>query len=481
MSGSSGGGTSSSSGSGTSSSSGAGTSSSSTGRVSLLGRLDPEQRAALAAVEAKRARMGSPARLQLQKQQQQKQQQQASSFQRVDDSRSTASGSRAASAEAASNGFTASPTPVAASVASPDGGGAERHSMERDAEFGLPLPRQFLASAAATAALPAPSSQLGGPTSPPSSDGGSNDDGGGSVPLHAVSSTNIPAPLRPHEGSPARAFLALFIATHAYVQRVPLRRLWEYEEGLYRRVGMLPAPGLWRRGGNDAVDSLSAPLSPSSTGFYAPYTSETLLSVTPAADADATNEGQGTPAPSLLDAALSACVPAAVSQRGLRIDIAEGLRAATLRLAGLAAPPTDEEEEGEEGAGKGAAASRSTAAEEEQARLAAAAATAAARVAPIVRRSYLSVLMGGVSTPPSSGPPPPSPTQSPSTSTPAAAAGGALGGGAGSSSSRRGRVALSGHIRLEPGTVWGELPLEWRCLHVAVAEYTRRFCDEPEM
>ena len=42
-------------------------------------------------------------------------------------------------------------------------------------------------------------------------------------------------------------------------------------------------------------------------------------------------------------------------------------------------------------------------------------------------------------------------------------------------------MALSGHIRLEPGTVWGELPLEWRCLHVAVAEYTRRFCDEPEM
>ena len=35
------------------------------------------------------------------------------------------------------------------------------------------------------------------------------------------------------------------------------------------------------------------------------------------------------------------------------------------------------------------------------------------------------------------------------------------------------------YVRLDPGTPLGALPRPWRLLHVAVADFTRRFCDEP--
>jgi hypothetical protein len=40
---------------------------------------------------------------------------------------------------------------------------------------------------------------------------------------------------------------------------------------------------------------------------------------------------------------------------------------------------------------------------------------------------------------------------------------------------------VAGHLRLDPGTALADLPPAWLAMHVAVAEYTRRFCGEPPL
>ena len=252
----------------------------------------------------------------------------------------------------------------------------------------------------------------------------------------------------PQQGTPSRTFLTLFLLTHGYVQRVPLNRLLEYERELFSVVSRLPAP-----------PAASVRDSGAAAGSASAQPGATAGTTTAGTDRVSSNNNSATS--SLLDAAVNAPVPRAVIERGLRIDVAAQLRAATLKLAERIAgavvhsptyskPPPPAQVE-----------------------------VVAAAAAPPQRRSLLSVLMMGAASPPASGPRP-TPT---SVVTGVGADSASTAGTRPTSTSvvEEGEEQLSGHIRLEPGTVWADLPLEWRLLHVVVAEFTRLHLGEPPL
>ena len=276
-------------------------------------------------------------------------------------------------------------------------------------------------------------------------------------------------------GDPARVLLQLFIATHAYTQRVPLRLIPAYEAGLFAVVSAAPAPtndddegnagnlrgnrdsGFYRAAATDmlrvrwstrsAAAYTQLPAASGSGGDLLHDDASQHLRTPPVVAVrthgdDVTDGGRGSPR-SLLDAVLDAQVCPAMIAALERIDIDADLRSAIERLARAARREHDASD-------AAAAAARATAAAEE----------ARAAQQP---RNWFAVLVNRGAAPRAATP------------APRAAAPHAVSVTEEQSSS----PAWAGHVRLEAGIEWTALTTPWRQLHAVVAEYTRVFCGEP--
>lgn len=293
----------------------------------------------------------------------------------------------------------------------------------------------------------------------------------------------------PHRGDPGRSLLTLFVLSHGYVQRVPAHRLFQYEAGLYSLLSSMPSPdaggdsntviGTGGRGdGAGALQRLAAARADSKSlarGIgHSTSSSSSKPYVSPLQADDDSNisssiklgQQRGITAipiasyssgySTLLDAAVGAAVPESMITAP-RLDLQTSLREANLQFIKRSSELSRAQYEARAAA--------------EQARAAALAAEEAAK-----RRSKRSWFTW--SSPPevpSSPLPPPSPAPAASLLPPANASTT----GAGSVDSEGALEGLSVHLRLDPGQSLDQLPLVWAAMHVAVAEYTRRFCGEP--
>jgi hypothetical protein len=222
-------------------------------------------------------------------------------------------------------------------------------------------------------------------------------------------------PSGPHQAGPARLLLTLFLLSHGYAQRVPLARLLEYEAALFCTLDRTPAPQAETDGGRETLPA----------------------------------QAHG----SLLDAALRCEVNAAMQTGAARHDVADSLLRSSALLALTAAE-------------LGAASTEAN----RRARAAAAAATAPPR--PADRHKYgVGLLNWALGRKPEPRSPAPLAQSEPASSREVPAVQQASGDDA--------YEAACHYVRTDPGVPLEQLPRPWRLLHVAVAEFTRRFCGEP--
>lgn len=243
-----------------------------------------------------------------------------------------------------------------------------------------------------------------------------------------------------------RTLLSLFVLTHAYVQRVPLTRLLEYESQLYHFLRSTPY----------TAESDAAP------GGFLPNTHPCPGTLSPASTC-------------VLGAAVAAQLASSFQNDGTCLDIRHTLRAATLNLSQYST-------EGSRLAGGRVTSPLPTQAPP----LPLVEPSPLAPVVPVPKPSWF----GWLSTQPAVTPPamPSSAISSATESQQTASEGESVipyntvmsaPRHAISAPKRTPAEAILRYVRLDVGQDLECVPPPLRALHILVADFTRRFCDEP--
>lgn len=291
----------------------------------------------------------------------------------------------------------------------------------------------------------------------------------------------------PHRGAPDRVFLSLFILTHAYVQRVPLAKLLQYEQGLYDHLRSLPYALPDAAGAAPAADAADEDCNGPARSTLVP-TSSSVLEAAFACSLAAS--------PAAATAASRLDLPFLLQESTLRMaeHVAAQLQRSARRKAALPVPAAvtaPAQQVAEDAALPSEVPANAPAADAPPAPSAAAADAdaPAPEAAPKPKMGLFSWLFSAPSTVAKAQPPPISRVNTAVITVDPAqmareievARQAAL--EAEAEQQRLDAVELVEQldVRLDPGVSLADYPQELQALHVAVAEYTRQFCGEPQL